>query len=258
MTTPSHSERSPNSGLSRPYWLRAFPGASVQASALALALLLGFGIGVTFQSDHDARILAGRAAPEQAFQSERLRQAAAPPTPESAGSGPGAPQAAASAPAAEKAAPQGPQAPETATAPQPTLAATEPPATPTPGEANPQLGLAPYAYVYRYEKDGEFAYRYKSGKFANVAAARSAAISECQAKGGRNCKFNFASAGLCIAIVRPPSGQYRVSTPEPDAAGASLNARAQCLQEHEFGLSHRQGPVSLIEVPPRRQIATFP
>lgn len=224
MTTPSHFETPRQSSLPRPNRPRAFPGAAVQTSALALALLLGFGIGVTFQSNHDARVFAGRVGPGQG------RDVAPRPAP-AAGAPPAV--AAASAPVAEKAAPQAPKAPP-APAPQTMPPAPEPPA-PTPAEAAPQVALAPYAYVFRYEKDGEFAYHSKLGKFQNVAAARVAAISECRAMGGRNCKFNFAPAGLCIAIARPPSGQFRVSTPEPDAASASLNARAQCLQEHSSG-----------------------
>lgn len=206
-------------------WPRALPAAFVQISALVLALLLGFAIGVTFQSDHDARALADGGLASRSPAPQPALAPAAPPAPAPENAAPGL-----------AAAPQATLAP-TSREPLAPSRAAEPlaPAPMAPGGADAQPALVPYAYVYRYEKDGEFAYHTKSGKFETVAAARTAAISECQANGGRNCKFNFAPSGLCIAIARPPSGEFRVSTPEPDVASASRNARAQCLEDHASG-----------------------
>lgn len=199
-------------------WPDAWSGMLVQTSALGLAMMLGFGIGVTFQSDRDAGILASMATSQQA-------RIAAPKTAETA------PQPVASPPPSQASA-------HPAERPAPPLVALQPPAAavkpPEPTDTPPP-GLVSYGYVYRYEKDGGFGYNFKVGKFENVSAARAAAISECQQKGGRNCKFNFAPVGLCIAVARPPSGQYRVSDPLPDEDAASAGARELCLQDHASG-----------------------
>ncbi len=200
----------------------AWSGVLVQISALGLAMMLGFGVGVTFQADRDAKIMAGMA--------QQSAQAAAPKTLDAlAAPSQGAPSNVAPALASPSA------LAVTVTANPP----AQRPAPPAPAAAKapeaPALGLVPYAFVYRYEKDGGFGYDFKVGKFENVAAARVAAISECQQKGGRNCKFNFAPAGLCIAVARPPSGQYRVSQPLPDEDAAASDARELCLQDHASG-----------------------
>jgi hypothetical protein len=186
-------------------------------------MMLGFGVGVTFQSDRDARIFAGMASAQQ---SERAPQKKVEPPPESVLAPQPSSQNAVASPAASPAAPP-------VAAARPAAAAARPPEAAPP--ASPALALTSYAYVYRYEKDGVFGYDFKVGKFENVSAARVAAISACQQKGGRNCKFNFAPPGLCIAVARPPSGQYRVSEPLPDEDSASSDARDLCLQDHSSG-----------------------
>jgi hypothetical protein len=224
LTTPSRSKLSPDSILSGSL-PDSWSGVLVQTSALALAMMLGFGIGVTFQSDRDAKILAGTAAQQSARVAAQKIPEGAPETqiPSQIVAQPASPPALAApaSPPVERPAPVAPPA-----------VAAKPPA---PAEAAQQPGLVSYAYVYRYEKDGGFGYEFKLGKFDNVSAARVAAISECQQKGGRNCKFNFAPAGLCIAVARPPSGQYRVSEPLPDEAAASSAARELCQQDHASG-----------------------
>ncbi len=96
MTTPSHSQNSPESSLARPVWPRALPAAFVQISALVLALLLGFAIGVTFQSDHDARALADGGLASRSPAPQPALAPAAPPAPAPENAAPGlaaAPQA---------------------------------------------------------------------------------------------------------------------------------------------------------------------
>jgi hypothetical protein len=214
------SERSPESSLSGSSLPAAFSGVGTQISSLALALLLGFGLGVTFQAGRDAKISETMALPEP------IRRDAAPSPSAKVADAP-------SAQVGEKAVSEKAATPAADAPPQgaPSAAARAPDA----GEAAPQTALVQYGYVYRYEKDGGFGYQVKVGKFENVAAARVAAISECQAKGGRNCKFNFAPSGNCISVARPPSGQYRVSAPAPDEVTAAADARAQCLEEHSYG-----------------------
>jgi cell division septation protein DedD len=184
----------------------------VQVSALALALLLGFGLGVTFEAGREH----GRSEPAEAPASGAAPAsviAAAPAAPT-----PVAPPV--SAPLAEKIAP--PVAAETGASAAP--ASSEPSAPP----------MVTYAYVYRYEKGDNFAYGTGAGQFENVAAARASVMARCQQK-GRNCKFNYAPVGNCIAVARPPYGSFRVSLVEPDEAQASANALSQCSEEHASG-----------------------
>ncbi len=106
-----------------------------------------------------------------------------------------------------------------------------PAVTPAAPFAAPQLPS--YRYVIRYEKNGAFAYEIGGGKFENVVAARAAALAECQAKGGRNCKFNYASAGHCIGVARPPQGPFRVSQLQPDEDSAADDALEQCESDDQ-------------------------
>lgn len=87
--------------------------------------------------------------------------------------------------------------------------------------------------MIRYEKNGGFALEIGAGKFENVIAARTAALAECQAKGGRNCKFNYASAGHCIGVARPPQGPFRVSQLEPNEASAANDALQRCEFDYQ-------------------------
>lgn len=216
MTAPILSQPSSHPSHSSP----PSHGAGVLTSALALAVLLGFGLGVTFQTDREHVRL--QAAPPQAQQTV----APAPRAPAQALAPVAAPPAHAvatehrvppPAPAAEAVAPPPPAVAQASVAPPP------PPAP------------VAYAYVFRYEKGGSFAYEIGSGKFENVAAARAAVIGQCQRRGGRNCKFNYAPAGNCIAVARPPYGPFRVSVVAPDQAAAAANALSQCAEEHSSG-----------------------
>lgn len=200
MTAPilSPSQSSPLFSLSSPSY-----GAGVQVSALALALLLGFGLGVTFEAGRER----GRPEPASAPVAAPIPEVAPAPA------APVAPSVAAQ--------PAPPSATETAT---PVAPAAEPAPPP----------MVSYAYVYRYEKGDNFAYGTGLGQFENVAAARVSVIARCQQK-GRNCKFNYAPVGNCIAVARPPYGPFRVSAVQPDEAQASADALSQCAEDHASG-----------------------
>jgi hypothetical protein len=219
---------------------------AVQAGALALALMLGFGAGITFeQGRHTAAPAAGRMADEA--QTPAPSPAKAAPAPEAAPAAPKIPPLAAVAPrtpAAQVPAPPPPASqlsPPQAAAPQP---AAPKPAPPQPAAPQPLAAVTPappasaptlpsYRFVIRYEKNGAFAFDVGAGKFENVVAARASALAECQARGGHNCKFNYATAGHCIGVARPPQGPFRVSQLEPSEASAANDAVEQCEFEYQ-------------------------
>jgi hypothetical protein len=234
----------------------ATPGPSqspaVQVGALALALLLGFGVGVTFeQGRHAAAPVAGRTADEAQTPAPAPPPAKAASAPEAAPLEPATPPPlAAAAPRTSavqvpappppvstlpppEAAPQPPAPPVAAPKPAAPPAASPASAAVTPTPPASTSSLPSYRYVIRYEKNGAFAFDTGAGKFANVVAARAAALAECQAKGGRNCKFNYASAGRCIGVARAAQGPIRVSQLQPDETSAADDALEQCEMDED-------------------------
>jgi hypothetical protein len=98
-----------------------------------------------------------------------------------------------------------------------------------------QLKSLKYVYSIRYEKNGQHFVERGAGTFTGVQEARTDATRRCTAA-GLKCRFNYAPAGGCIAVVNPNDGAWHnVSTLRTNAAEATEDAMNQCRVERASG-----------------------
>jgi len=102
-------------------------------------------------------------------------------------------------------------------------------------EAATRDGKVNFSYVLRYQSGDNFHVTRGDDESTSVDEVRNRAMEACAREGGKECKFNFAPSGGCIAVARPPVNEFLVSRVHADEKAAQDDAMALCAAEHSDG-----------------------